>query len=214
MSMARIIAGLAARTYAQNIGLSSKDEFGLVIGLPVGSALGDFCVIVSAVPATISTSGGAVWPVIGPTANHRVYYRQLTAPDLVPGAITQSSNATAAWGVWRGPLQLSAQRSSLTWTTPNPNSAPGFTKSLNAQVIIGLGDGANIGGGANTAPSFIVKGSGGQFDVAVQGVHTAGNVGVGMGEIHLIDSYVNGTAFPVTSLNANTKTTEYYELLG
>lgn len=212
--MARIIAGLAARTYAQFIGLGSKNQFGLNLPLPPGSALGDFCVIVVVANATISTSGGAAWSTIGPTANHRVYYRQLAAPDLVTGAIVQSANAAAAWGVWRGPLQLSAQRSSLTWTTPNPNSAPGFVKSLNAIAIIGLGDGANIGGGANTAPSFIVKGSGGQFDNSVQGINTGGDVGVGMGEIHLIDNYVNGTAFPVTSLNANTKTTEYYELLG
>lgn len=213
--MARIIAGLAARTYAQNIGVSSKNQFGLTIGLPGGSALGDFCVIITAAPATISTSGGAVWPVIlGPSSNYRIYYRQLTAPDLVPGAITQSSNATASWGVWRGPLQLSAQRLSFNWTTPNPTNAPGFVKSLNAQVIVAVGIGATVGAGVNTSPNFIIKGSGGQFDNSTQGPDTSGSVGTGLGEIHLIDSYVNNTAFPVTSTGSQQKTTEFYELLG
>ena len=77
-----------------------------------------------------------------------------------------------------------------------------------------MGVGSNVGGGVNTAPSFITKGSGGEFDTATQGAATTGAPGTGLGEIHLIDSYVNNAAFPVTSTGSYQKTTEFYELLG
>ena len=67
MSLARLLVGLSARPNARLIGVASKDQFALTITLPAGSALGDFCVIITAASATISTSGGAAWPeIVGP----------------------------------------------------------------------------------------------------------------------------------------------------
>ncbi len=200
MSLARILAMMAARKRAEFIGWAHGGEFATTASLPAGAKAGDLMVITYYDGATISGGSGTAFNTYSFT-NTKVSFRVIEPGDLV-NAINFSRTTPSITGVFRGPTSLSASVSNGNLTASHTTNVTGITPSANCIGIFGAAS------TATGVPTYQIPPNG---PMEQSSSRTTSGLGYGTGALVGIESYTPGTAFPVAADDAGKA--YIYELL-
>ncbi|WP_332763915.1 hypothetical protein [Phenylobacterium sp.] len=141
MSLRAMIASWGAPA-VEFVGKASHNELTSGVPLHANAREGDYALFLYFPPRTISGGSGTAWNIENVMASTaKLAHRRLEPGDLTT-PITLDDVSPVISLVYRGPVGISAERTSVAFTGTSVTMT-GFTKSANAVAMIGLlhGDG-------------------------------------------------------------------------
>lgn len=139
-------AMMGGTPFAGFVGSASHNEFSSTVPIPAAAKVGDLCVVSFISSRTMSGGAGGGWTTFTTNSGQvKVSWKQLEAGDIST-PLSINSNAPVIVMVYRGPTQVSAERTSGSGEAPptvGSFTLPGFTKSLQAVGLIGFTLGIN-----------------------------------------------------------------------
>lgn len=208
MSVARLVATMAQTPFASYIGSASHNETTSDVPLPASAQVGDFCIIQYSSARTLSGGAGVAWTsTTDPNGWTRIDGRQLLAGDFSTPLVLNAASPVIVM-IWRGPVAISAARTSGTGSVGGPPavssfSMTGFTKSARAVAIAGFAVGVNASGEL-LQPPFQASAQVGPVNLRIKGYSMTS-----------LANYTNGAAISCdVSSGPGTADAIVFELLG